>query len=146
MGTVMKRTGLLFQAVLLAAFSIMALTACGEEEGGSLGESGAGKASHNAGRNCKECHGAQYSGTVYASLNGPVLPNGVIVITQNDGQTLEITADNSGNFYTRRGNPGVGYLATVQGNTLNMASMPTDGGCSKGGCHDGSSYAGVYKN
>lgn len=130
---------------LLFMTFIAALGACGEE-GGSLGESGVGKSSHNAGRDCAACHSARYAGTVYQSASGGVAPNAVIVITENSGAVIEVTADNSGNFYTQSGNPSGGYSATVKGNTTGMATEPANGACSSGGCHDGASTARVYIN
>lgn len=132
-------------AVGLLAISLPVLSGCGEE-GGSLGESGAGGSSHNSGRDCSSCHGVKYSGTVYQSAGGDVAPNAVIVITESGGSVIEITADNSGNFYSQRGNPSGGYSVTVKGNTVGMISQPTNGNCNVGGCHDGSSTARVYKN
>ncbi|MBI5816485.1 MAG: hypothetical protein HZB29_12840 [Nitrospinae bacterium] len=130
--------------VIIAAFS---LYACGEElEGGSIGESGSGKYTHNTGQNCMGCHSATYAGTVYSSISGSPSPNAVVVITQNDGATLNITADNSGNFYTQSGSPSGGYSATVQGNTTGMATNPSTGACSTGGCHDNVTNAVVYQN
>lgn len=128
------------------AVSMFIFSACGEE-GGSLGESGAGKSSHNAGRDCTGCHSAKYAGTVYKSAtSGDVAPNAVVVITENNGTVLEVTADNSGSFYTSRGNPSGGYSVTIKGNTFGMVSKPTNGACSSGGCHDGIGAPQVYIN
>lgn len=120
-------------------------SACGEEHK-SIGESGVGRWTHNAGRDCSGCHDAKYAGTVYQSSAGDVVPNAVVVITENDGTVVEITADNSGNFYTTRGNPSAGYSVTIRGNTAGMVSKPTKGGCSSSGCHDTISAPRVYVN
>lgn len=130
---------------LLALAVVATLGACGEE-GGSLGESGAGKSSHNAGRDCAGCHGARYAGTVYQSASGSVVSNAVIVITENSGTVIQVTADDSGNFYTQNGNPSGGYTATVKGNTIGMVTKPINGACSSGGCHDGATTSVVYIN
>lgn len=127
--------------------SLFALTACGEEEEGP-GVSGAGKSSHNAGRNCIGCHGdLKYAGTVYTDQAGGTVAGGeTIVVTQTDGAIINIVSDDSGNFYTKDGDPGVGYTVTVQGNSVGMISQTTNGACSASGCHDGSAVARVYKN
>ena len=138
----------LFFRFLTAGFiavSISLISGCGEE-GKSLGESGSGKWSHNEGRDCTGCHSAKYAGTVYQSVSGSVASNAVIVITENSGTVIEVTADNSGNFYTQNGNPSGGYSATVKGNATGMVSKPTNGACSTGGCHDGSTTSRVYMN
>lgn len=143
----MIRSFFRFISVGLMAISPAIFSACGEE-GGALGESGAGKSSHNEGRDCTGCHSAKYAGTVYQNLFGVggVASNAVVVITENNGTVIEVTADNSGNFYTSRGNPSGGYSVTIRGNTFGMASKPTSGACSSGGCHDWVSTSVVYKN
>lgn len=131
-----------FLTLLLGA----SLLACGEEEGPNV--SSAGKSSHNAGRDCIECHGdLKYAGTVYTDATGSATaPGEVIVINQGDGKALEITADGSGNFYTTEGDPSVGYTATVKGNAVGMVAIQTSGACSSSGCHDGAATPRVYKN
>jgi hypothetical protein len=132
-----------FLAVGLVVLSPALFSACGEHE--KLGESGSGW-SHNEGRDCTGCHSAKYAGTVYKSASGSTAPNAVIVITENSGAVLEVTADNGGNFYTSRGNPSGGYTATVKGNTTGMVTKPTSGACSSGGCHDGVLIPRVFMN
>lgn len=133
-------------ATAFLLLSAISLSACGEELGGSLGESGTGKSSHNTGRNCKECHSATYAGSVYQDGGARTAPGAVIVITESGGSVIEVVADASGNFYTQRGAPSGGYSATVQGNSMPMVTQPTSGACSAGGCHDGSSVPVVYQN
>ncbi|MGK7346569.1 MAG: hypothetical protein ACNS63_12260 [Candidatus Nitrospinota bacterium M3_3B_026] len=130
-----------FLTLLLGA----SLLACGEEEGPNV--SSAGKSSHNAGRDCIECHNLKYAGTVYTDATASAAAAGeVIVINQDNGMTLEITADASGNFYTTEGDPSVGYTATVKGNSTGMVAKQTNGACSSSGCHDGAATPRVYKN
>lgn len=134
-----------FLAVGCVTVSLFVISACGEEHK-KLGESGSGGWSHNAGRDCTGCHDTRYAGTVFQSVSGGVAPNAVIVITENSGAVIEVTADNSGSFYTSRGNPSGGYTATVNGNRIGMSAKPTGGGCSSGGCHDGIIIPRVYMN
>ncbi|MBF0290730.1 MAG: carboxypeptidase regulatory-like domain-containing protein [Nitrospinae bacterium] len=140
----MKSSFLRLLATGFIALSPVIISACGEHQ--KLGESGAGGSSHNEGRDCTGCHTANYAGTVYKSATGGVAPNAVVVITENNGTVLEVTADNSGNFYTSRGNPSGGYSVTIRGNTFGMVSKPTSGACSSGGCHDGITTLVVHKN
>ncbi len=133
--------------VLFLLFACIGLVACGEDEGPG-GDSNGNSYSHNPGRNCIECHGnLKYAGTVYTDISGgSTIAGEIIVITETDGSVRRIESDGSGNFYTSNGNPGGGYTVTVEGNTVGMVASATNGGCSAGGCHDGSSTARVYVN
>jgi hypothetical protein len=127
----------------------VALVSCGEwEERKTLSESGSGKSSHNAGGDCVSCHSTKYAGTVYMNPTccSIATNNPVVVITEKSGQVLEIVADNSGNFYTTRGDPSQGYTATIKGNAIGMVTKPTGGACSSKGCHDGEATPRVYIN
>lgn len=131
--------------VLCAAALIVFAAGCGEEEGPT--ESSASKSSHNAGQDCTGCHSNTYAGTVYSDVSGSsTVAGAVVVITQNDGQVLNLTTDTSGNFYTQAGNPGGGYTATVQGNTVGMVAAQTSGACNSGACHNGSATTRIYVN
>jgi hypothetical protein len=141
----MSRSFFRFLTAGFIAVSLSVISGCGEEKK-SLGESGAGWYSHNTGYDCAGCHSAKYAGSVYQSASGSAASNAVIVITENSGTVIEVTADNSGNFYTQNGNPSGGYSATVKGNATGMVSKPTNGACSTGGCHDGSTTSSVYMN
>jgi hypothetical protein len=132
------------------SFAIMlavALGSCGEEKK-NLSESGSGKTSHNAGADCIYCHKTKYAGTVYLSATccSTATNNPVVVIKETSGAVVEIVADNSGNFYTTRGDPSQGYSATIKGNTIGMVTKPTGGACSTKGCHDGAPTPLIYIN
>jgi hypothetical protein len=135
---------------LCYSFTIMlavAIGACGEEKK-NLSESGSGKSSHNAGADCMYCHAGKYAGTVFLSATCCITAttNPVVVIKEASGAVIEIVTDNSGNFYTQRGDPSGGYTATIKGNTIGMITKPTGGACSSKGCHDGAPTPLVYIN
>ena len=127
---------------------VMLIASCGGEGGPSSSSASGG--SHRAGENCISCHASKwkYAGTVYTDVGGAqTVSSGVkVVITQNNGEVIEVTTDTSGNFYTNSGDPGAGYSATVQGNSVGMVTRPTSGGCSTGGCHDASARPRIYVN
>jgi len=134
-----------FSLTLLAGLS---LAACEVE--GPNGTSTGGVSAHNAGRNCLQsgCHtNLKYAGTIYTDAAGSSgASNASIVVTEADGTNITMTAGNNGTFYSDSGNPSGGYTVTVTGNSLDMVTNPTSGGCSAGGCHDGSATALVYTN
>lgn len=145
-----KRVVMFTRRALCYSFTIMlavAIGACGEVKK-NLSESSAGTSSHNAGADCVYCHAAKYAGTVFLSATCcvTVTSNQVIVITETSGAVIEIVSDNSGNFYTQRGDPSHGYTATIKGNAIGMATKPTGGACSSKGCHDGAATPLVYIN
>lgn len=131
---------------VLAGVLALATVACENE--GPRGTSGEGGSTHNSGRNCIECHGnLRYAGTIYTDASATsVLAGAKVTVTQTDGSTYTMTSDQTGNFYTSSGNPANGYTVSVEGNTVQMAQNATNGGCSSGGCHDGSATPRVYKN
>ncbi len=131
---------------LLAGFLAFGLAACENE--GPGGTSGEGGSTHNSGRNCIECHGnLKYAGTIYTDASGSSVQAGAkVTVTETDGASYSMTSDQTGNFYTESGNPANGYTVAVEGNTVQMVQNATNGGCSVGGCHDGSATPRVYKN
>jgi len=148
--TYIKRVVMFTGKALCYAFTITlaaAIGSCGEMKN-NLSESGAGKSSHNAGADCTFCHEGKYAGTVFMGPTNlaTATSNPVVVITETSGAVIEMVSDNSGNFYTLRGDPSRGYTATIKGNTIGMITKPTGGACSTKGCHDGAPTPLVYIN
>ena len=130
--------------IIVAGFALSSCEGLGEDDEGPGGTSSAGGSTHRAGQNCNDCHGVQYSGTLYSTANeGEIVAGATIVITEADGNQLTMVTDNSGNFWTTSGNPGGGYNATVSGNSTAMVAGQVNGGCSAGGCH-GSTQPHIY--
>lgn len=94
---------------IFAPALLLALGACGGS-GDSPGTptSAPVRTSHNAGRDCLQCHGFSVAGTVYRA-DGSVYPEAVGRLTSQPsgvGQVpLSVTADASGNFYTNETSP-----------------------------------------
>ncbi|MDH5510441.1 MAG: hypothetical protein OEZ32_08800 [Nitrospinota bacterium] len=130
--------------ILLAVLALLPMmSACGDE--GPTGTSTASSSSHNAGRDCRECHSLAYAGTITASQSSSSGVTGVrITITEASGAVITMVSDRSGNFYNPSGSPSGGYTAVVEGNTIQMSQLPTHGGCNAGGCHDDKSNPGIF--
>lgn len=169
---VRKAIGGLFVSLLIVTTVMLFSTGCGSSggsstssdstpggtdtgqpnENGSSQESGTNRTSHQIGKDCVSCHATQesdkryvYAGTVYASSAGTSTKAGaVVVITESSGTKLNITTDQSGNFYTTRGTRGATYNATIQGNMAGMVSTAANGGCAS--CHDGAIFPRIYIN
>lgn len=122
-----------------------------EKEGGDVKNISSNNAneSHNAGRNCMECHVSggpgkgwfQAAGTVYNSTYSAVQPNGVVKLyTGPDGTgTLKATieVDAKGNFFTTDAIDFTGglypKLTGTSGTSMAMGSSITMGQCNS--CH-----------
>jgi hypothetical protein len=132
-------------ATPIVAALLLALAACGGGGGASTptGPGNPAQASHNAGRNCLQCHGFTLAGTVYRT-DGSTHPGAQVrITTQPDGGgdvVLSLTADASGNFHTNQAvSWGQGLYADVTGTSGSRQSMETPvtgGACNS--CHDSS--------
>ena len=114
--------------------------------------------SHNAGRNCMDCHNPNgegsgwftAAGTVYDSTGTSVNPNATIrLYTQPRGRGILIDSlygDDSGNFYTTFAiSFGSGLFPAVTGSsgrTQYMANSIPQGTCN--GCHNNSTTAKLW--
>ncbi|HEX9190271.1 MAG TPA: hypothetical protein VGB87_24555 [Vicinamibacteria bacterium] len=140
-----RRTARRVIAVALAA----AAAACGGTDGSPTGTapggggSSASASSHNAGRDCLECHRElRVAGTVYRA-DGSTYPGvAVRLTTAAEGQgtvVLTLATDRSGNFYSSQAvSFGSGLFADVAGSGARRA-MPgpvASGACNS--CHDAS--------
>jgi hypothetical protein len=121
---------------------LLAVASCGGGDGGTpTSPSNPAQASHNAGRNCLECHSLTAAGTVYRA-DGSTHPGAVVRITtlpDGGGDVLAtLTADGSGNFYTDQSlSLDEGLYADVTGKSGTRQSMQaplTGGACNS--CHD----------
>jgi hypothetical protein len=107
----------------------------------SSSSSTATSASHNAGRNCLDCHSFTVAGTVYKSDGAAVAPGATIRLTSKADATVAVdmtlTADGSGNFYTSsRITFGSGLTVASVGGTgsaRTMSTSVTSGACNS--CH-----------
>lgn len=129
----------------LIAFSpalLLALTACGGGSDGPTGPSGPASASHNAGRDCLQCHSLTMAGTVYRDDGSPY-PGAVVRVTTGPGGTgdvlVRLTTDASGNFFTDRAVSWDGGLhadvSGASGTVRPMLAPVTGGACNS--CHAG---------
>lgn len=134
---------------LMACFAFL-LQSC-EKEGGDVKNISSNNAneSHNAGKNCMQCHVSggegsgwfQVAGTVYNSAYSAVQPNGVVKLyTGPDGTgTLKATieVDAKGNFFTTEAIDFTGGLypkvTGSSGTSMAMGSSITMGQCNS--CH-----------
>jgi hypothetical protein len=123
---------------LLPLALLLGLGACGggDNPGTPSAPSAPSRSSHNAGRDCLQCHGFSLAGTVYRS-DGSVYPGAVVRLTTRPGAgddvLVSLTADGSGNFYSNE--PvgwGDGLYADVQGSG---ARRPMTGPLTMGACN-----------
>jgi hypothetical protein len=100
----------------------------------------AGDGHHNAGQDCISCHqsvsGANWTvaGTVYKSGSG--VSGVTIVITDANGQTIQLVSCDNGNFYTDQN---VAFPVNVRASSCpadtSMVSTAAQGSCNATGCH-----------
>jgi hypothetical protein len=127
---------------LLSLALLLALGACGGGNPGTpTNPSAPSRSSHNAGRDCLQCHGFTLAGTVYRG-DGSIYPGAVVRLTSQpagSGDVLAtLTTDASGNFYTDEPvSWGGGLYADVQGSGARqpMTQPLTGGACNS--CHAG---------
>jgi hypothetical protein len=136
-------------SILLIGF-IAVLFACEKEDGKDVGgESTASGSSHNAGKNCLNCHQFTAAGSVYNKALSSGLPGAIVKLTSQangSGTVLgTFTVNKSGSFYTSSSiNFGTGIYVSVtgsSGSTKHMSSAITTGACNS--CH-GSSTSKVW--
>ncbi len=84
---------------------------------------------------CLPCHNFTYAGTVWDTTDGNPLPNVKVVIKSlTSSDSLVLTTDSFGNFYTESSLPDGGYEAYVDcGLIRRMPVGQTYGGCND--CH-----------
>jgi hypothetical protein len=126
----------------LAAAVLVAGCGGGSEDGPSTPSGGGGSSarSHNAGRNCQQCHNEfRVAGTVYTA-SGAAKTGATVRLTTapNGGGTVlaSLTSDGSGNFYTGQSVAfGSGVYTQVVGSsaTRSMQGAITSGACNS--CH-----------
>jgi cytochrome c553 len=151
-----------FKLITLFVFMVLLTTmqSCTEDGYGSVKNSTSGSnASHNAGRNCMDCHKPgggeapqwKVAGTVYNDALTATNPNATVkLFTGPDGTgTLVATlqVDAKGNFYTTNNvNFSAGLYPSVAGATAtnSMSSSITTGACNS--CHDGVSRSRIWVN
>lgn len=90
---------------LALVLSCAVAAACGGDAGGATtpaAPSAPGSRSHNAGRNCLDCHNFAVAGTVYRA-DGSAYPGAAVRLTSGPAGSgalvASVTADGSGNFY-----------------------------------------------
>jgi hypothetical protein len=131
--------------ILVFPVLLLVLGAC--NDGGSPATPSAPGApstsSHNAGRDCLQCHGFSVAGTVYRDDGATPYPGATVRLTSEAsgaGEVLmSLTTDRSGSFYTNEPvSWGGGLYADVRGSggTLRpMEAAVTGGACNS--CHAG---------
>jgi hypothetical protein len=158
-----KNKQMKFKLITLFAFSMLLTTlqSCSSEnEYGNITNSTSGSnASHNAGRNCMDCHKPgggeapqwKVAGTVYNDAHTATNPNATVKLyTGPDGTgtlVATIQVDAKGNFYTTNNvNFSAGLYPSVTGATAtnSMSSSITTGACNS--CHDGVSRSRISVN
>ena len=124
---------------ILSPALLLALAACGGEGDTPSTPSDPVRTSHNAGRDCLQCHSFSVAGTVYRD-DGSVYPGAVVRLTSQSegggGVLLSLTADASGNFFTSEPvSWGDGLYTDVQGTGARrlMEAPVTGGACNS--CH-----------
>ncbi|MCG6925801.1 MAG: carboxypeptidase-like regulatory domain-containing protein [Acidobacteria bacterium] len=127
--------------ILFPVLLVLALVACGGDGSTPAGPTDPARASHNAGRDCLQCHNFTLAGTVYRD-DGSTYPGAVVRITsqaEDGGEVLvNVTTDASGNFYT---STPVGWddglYTDVQGTGVlrSMGTSVPSGACNS--CHAG---------
>jgi cytochrome c553 len=139
---------------------LTSMQSCSEDGYGSIKNSSTGSnASHNAGRNCMDCHKPgggeapqwKVAGTVYNDALTATNSNATVKLyTGPDGTgtliaTLQVDA--KGNFYTSSTIDFTGGLypsVTGATTTNSMSSSITTGACNS--CHDGVSRSRIWTN
>ncbi len=153
----------------LSLVLIFGLTACGGGGGGGApaaptvdnGQTASNKISHNAGKDCLNCHktggiaagNATFyaAGTVYKS-NGSVQAGATVRLYVRDTNTIVVSmkTDDSGNFYTEQPIEGLmttGLNTEVEGPGGLRRTMPgvvSNGGCSV--CHGNRGVGKIISN
>ena len=86
-------------------------------------------------KDCLSCHSFTYAGTVWDTTNGQAIANVKVVIKAlSSSDSLVLTTDSFGNFYTHDTLPGDGFEAYVScGLIRRMPMSQTYGGCND--CH-----------
>ena len=86
-------------------------------------------------KDCLSCHDFTYAGTVWDTLNGRTLPNVKVVIKAlSSPDSIVLSTDSFGNFYTDMTLPSDGFEAYVDcGLIRRMPLTPNYGGCND--CH-----------
>ncbi|RME24658.1 MAG: hypothetical protein D6806_09240 [Deltaproteobacteria bacterium] len=135
--------------VLSAGLALLACSflACGgeeeEEEGGPLMAPGEACLNcHSSGGEASE-HVWTAAGTVFTDANGTTGAEGVEVqITDNGGNTVTLTTNSAGNFYTDQAlTPPLNIQLSANGNTKSMNDAP-NGNCNN--CHNPAGQAGEH--
>jgi hypothetical protein len=125
---------------VLSPALLLALVACGDNGDNPGAPSDPSRASHNAGRDCLECHSFSLAGTVYRD-DGSTYPGAVVRVTRQSAGTgdvlVSLTTDASGNFYTNEPvSWGDGLYTDVRGTGAlrPMEASVSSGACNS--CHD----------
>ena len=127
---------------LAAPALLVALAACGGGSDTPTTPSSPGTSSHNAGRDCLQCHNFSVAGTVYRA-DGSAHPGAVVRLTtgaQGAGDVVaSLTTDGAGNFYTSQAvSWGDGLYTDVSGaggTRVPMQASISGGACNS--CHAG---------
>ena len=93
---------------------------------------------HNAGRDCLQCHGFAFAGTVYNAA-GKALAGAEIRVVDATGQATSTYSCSNGNFYIQNGNfTAPGHTAARNATTTTtMVSAMSNGGCNSCHCSGG---------
>jgi hypothetical protein len=135
-------------AVFLFAIAVV-VPACKHGKCGDGGSSSAGRDSHNAGRNCMDCHHADGEGEVCWNIGGTVYDHAgdqtsaaarfrLFTAPQGNGSLkLQLEGDGTGNIYTSQtvdfGNGLYPAIINASGDTAFMNEAIHDGACNR--CH-----------
>ena len=129
-------------SILAVPALLLTLAACGGDGGTPTAPSNPTLSSHNAGRDCLQCHGFSVAGTVYRD-DGSAYPGAVVRLTTEAGGAGDVvaslTADGAGNFYTSQAvSWGSGLYTDVSGasGTVRPMDAPITGGACNS-CHAG---------
>ena len=107
-----------------------------------------GSGQHNAGQDCMQgCHnhGFTLSGTLYSANGAAALPGATITVTDANGATFDMIAQQNGNFYTKQTIvfPVSVYASACPTSTPMVSKVAADG-CSKSGCHAAGAQGAIH--
>ena len=106
---------------------LVMFAACGKDEGPTM----------RPGEDCTSCHGFKVAGTVFPSASADAtegVANIAVTLVDSAQQTITLTSNSAGNFYTEQKLAWPATVSLTQGAaTVTMAMPLTGGACNS--CH-----------